>query len=316
MGYTQLKRLLVAAALAIVFLQMAPPGHAQKYGADVTYSTEEIGEGLYTFLHGGHRNIFLVTDEGVIATDPLMVEAAAILRDEIAKVTDQPVRYVAYSHSHWDHAAGGKIFKDEGAQFVAQEKCLENMKLTPHRDVVPPDITFSDTYKIELGDSALELFYFGPSHDNCLVVMIARPANLLFVVDIASPPTGWYMEWDATMADTHLYNLVPVLKAIEDLAELEGIKNFVGGHLSLGFDEAGEPFAHSAVGPVSAIREKREFWEAIMGPVRMAMNNGMLLEDVPNEIDRSPFADRIEGYNDEQMSILLRRVGAYVESGR
>ncbi len=59
-----------------------------------TSETENLGDGLYTFRWGPYRNIFLVTDEGVIATDPLGVEAASLYRDAIRAVTDKPVKYV------------------------------------------------------------------------------------------------------------------------------------------------------------------------------------------------------------------------------
>ena len=43
--------------------------------------------------------------------------------DEIKKVTNQPIKYVIYSHSHYDHIAGGKPFKDLGATLRrAQER--------------------------------------------------------------------------------------------------------------------------------------------------------------------------------------------------
>ena len=37
-----------------------------------------------------------------------------------------PVRYVVYSHSHFDHAEGGAVFADT-AKFVAHENMLRNM---------------------------------------------------------------------------------------------------------------------------------------------------------------------------------------------
>ena len=84
--------------------------------------TENLGNGLYTFRWGPYRNIFLVTDEGVVASDPMNAEAASLYREAIRAVTDQPVKYVVYSHSHWDHVSGGAIFKQEGATFISQEK--------------------------------------------------------------------------------------------------------------------------------------------------------------------------------------------------
>jgi alkyl sulfatase BDS1-like metallo-beta-lactamase superfamily hydrolase len=89
-----------------------------------SYEVESLGDGLYTFRYGPYRNIFLIGTDGVIVTDPIKVPAAAALRAEIAKLTDLPVTYVAYSHSHWDHAVGGAIFKKEGAVFAAQEPLI------------------------------------------------------------------------------------------------------------------------------------------------------------------------------------------------
>ena len=154
------------------------------------WDVERITDDIYAFRYSFYRNIFIVTDEGVIATDPLSVEAGQILSEQIAKITDQPVKYVAYTHSHWDHVSGGQPFKDQGAQFVAHERCAENFIENPNPNVVTPDITYADRYEITLGGKALERFYFGPSHDNCLVGMVIKPDNLLFLADVAKPQNG------------------------------------------------------------------------------------------------------------------------------
>jgi glyoxylase-like metal-dependent hydrolase (beta-lactamase superfamily II) len=285
--------------------------------------TDDLGDGLYAFRYGPYRNIFIVTDEGVIATDPLDAKAAGPMRAEIAKRTDQPVRYVAYSHSHWDHARGGQIFKDEGAQFVAQAECAKNMRETRHPEVVLPDITFEAYYKIELGGRSLELFHYGPSHDDCMSVMIVRPANMLFVVDITSAPTGWEMEYNPTMADGYLYNMVPYLKSVEALVEREDIETLVSGHLALGFDADGKMFQQPSTGPVAAVREKREFWEILYAAVDAELAKGTTVEDMPDALlasdaFKTAFLDRMDRKNWEadEMRILLRRVGTYIQTGR
>ena len=174
--------LVVAVALGANSTARAGAHGGQQLPGFTLIETEDLGDGLYAFRYGPYRNIFIVTDEGVIATDPLGPKEAAALREEISKITDQPVKYVAYSHSHWDHASGGQILKDEGAQFVAQEKCAENIAETPHPDMVPPDITFTDSYSIKLGDHSLDLYWYGPSHDNFrwrrgYVLVARRPAS-------------------------------------------------------------------------------------------------------------------------------------------
>ena len=297
-------------------------------GLDLT-ETEDLGDGLYAFRFGPYRNIFLVTDDGVIATDPLAVKAAAPLREAIATVTDQPVKYVAYSHSHWDHASGGQIFKDEGATFVAQRECLINMTETRHPDVILPDIVFDDAYSIELGGQSLDMYYFGPSHDDCMTVMIAKPANIMFIVDITSAPTGWEMEYNPTMAEGYLYNMVPYLLAVEALAVREGVETIVSGHLALGLKN-GKMFAQPSTGPIAAVREKREFWEILFASVAAEMASGTSAEDVPEKLlaseqFKTDFLDRMDenkfpmpgvGWQRPEMRILLRRVATYTETGR
>jgi len=147
--------------------QFVPPGIAPT-------ELEQLADDLYTFRYGPYRSLFMVTDEGVIATDPISPEAAVEYRAAIASVTDQPVKYIVYSHAHWDHARGGQIFQQEGATFIAQERCVQNIAESPNPDIINPDITFDTTYKVKLGGVSLDLYYFGPSHGTCLIVMIPQ----------------------------------------------------------------------------------------------------------------------------------------------
>ncbi len=277
--------------------------------------TEKLADGLYAFRWGAYRSIFMVTDEGVIATDPMNTKAAALYRAAIAEVTDQPVKYLVYSHSHWDHASGGQIFKDEGAQIVAQERCVQNMEMSPKTDVVRPDITFKDTYKVELGGTSLDLFYFGPSHGTCLVVMIPRPHKMMFSIDIVTPPTGWYMPWDPLIADLHFYNVVQYLDGMQALAEREGIEKLIGAHLVPGFDENGDMFGQPSTGPVAAIAERRKFWNLVVESVKKAADEGTPTPEVHNVIDLTPF-ETLRGYDERNMKLILRRAGSYYSIGR
>ena len=73
--------------------------------------------------------MFTVTPEGVLVVDPCgegNANTPLLLKAAIRSVTDQPVRYVVYSHSAWDHSMGGIVFADT-AQFVAQTRALERI---------------------------------------------------------------------------------------------------------------------------------------------------------------------------------------------
>ena len=71
-------------------------------------STKKVDgtENIYVFRYGGHQSIFIVTPQGVIATDPISyLRPAKPYIDAIKAVTDKPIKYVVYSHHHYDHIA-------------------------------------------------------------------------------------------------------------------------------------------------------------------------------------------------------------------
>jgi glyoxylase-like metal-dependent hydrolase (beta-lactamase superfamily II) len=79
------------------------------------FETKKITDTTYVFRYQFHQSMFVVTPDGVIATDPigyLRPQAVTTYVDEIRKVTPAPIRWVVYSHHHYDHIDGGKPFKD------------------------------------------------------------------------------------------------------------------------------------------------------------------------------------------------------------
>ncbi len=107
------------------------PAHAQLPPGMKPFETTQVADGVYSFRFFFHNSIFIVTDRGVIATDPISPRAAGTMMAEIKKVTDQPVKFVVYSHEHWDHISGGQVFKDAGARFISQANCVPEFKKKP-----------------------------------------------------------------------------------------------------------------------------------------------------------------------------------------
>lgn len=196
------------------------------------FELKQESDGLYTFQVGARRNLVLIGSEGVIITDPVNEETAKIYRDEIAKVTDKPIKYVVYSSSLWGRIRGGRVFKAEGAQIVAHEMCAQELKDTPHPDVVMPDITFTDKFNISVGDVSLDLVHLGANYGTCSPVMIAQPANMMFLVNIVNPPYA-QVPWDPTIPNFHLHNLIPFFHAVEDYAAEYKIKSVMGAYMSV-----------------------------------------------------------------------------------
>jgi len=93
-------------------------------------SIEPITGGVYTATNNNHRTVFLVTPDGIILGDPINADFSRWLKAELASRFKVPVKYVIYSHHHWDHASGGDVFADT-AQFVGHANMLTHLALPP-----------------------------------------------------------------------------------------------------------------------------------------------------------------------------------------
>lgn len=174
----------IIAGAALAALIWIAPAHAQQ----PPFATTKVEgtDNVYVFRYGNAQAMFVVTKEGVIATDPIgygRPQAVATYIEEIKKVTNQPVRYVIYSHHHFDHIAGGKPFKDAGATFIAHKKAKERLERLKDPHTVIPDETVDNNRTITLGGTTLELTYLGLNHSDSTLVMQLPAEKIIFTVD-------------------------------------------------------------------------------------------------------------------------------------
>jgi glyoxylase-like metal-dependent hydrolase (beta-lactamase superfamily II) len=90
----------------------------------------------------------LVTPDGILLVDTMNVEFAKWLKRQLAeRFPGKAVKYVIYSHTHWDHVEGSNVFADT-ATFIAQENALKNLDgRYPH---MPGDIVdVNDNGKVD-----------------------------------------------------------------------------------------------------------------------------------------------------------------------
>ena len=153
--------------------QQAAPGRA---------ITQLAGD-VYRFQNNQHYSVFMVTPEGVIATDPISLDAAQWLNNEIQRRFHVPVKYVIYSHDHQDHAAGAQGFPD--ATIVAHMNSVGPIT-AGNQGVELPDITFSSELILTLGGKQVHVYYLGISHSDNLVYMEFPAEKVLFAVDTVS----------------------------------------------------------------------------------------------------------------------------------
>jgi glyoxylase-like metal-dependent hydrolase (beta-lactamase superfamily II) len=99
--------------------------------------TIEIAKGVYLFVSKPYgdvgldgNSIAILSNDGVLVFDSngTPASSAAVLA-EIRKLTDQPVKYLVYSHWHWDHWYGSETYTRAfpDLKVVAHEKTRDLM---------------------------------------------------------------------------------------------------------------------------------------------------------------------------------------------
>ena len=166
----------------------------------------QIAGDLYRFQNNFHFSVFLVTPDGVIATDPINAEAAEWLKAEIKSRFNQPIRYVVYSHDHGDHVSGGEVFKQDGATIIAHAVTGSDLAAGDVATAAP-DITYTDRMTLTLGGKSVELMFLGNSHSDNMTVMHFPDERAVFTVDFISVRRlpfrtlrdGFWPDWPETI---------------------------------------------------------------------------------------------------------------------
>jgi glyoxylase-like metal-dependent hydrolase (beta-lactamase superfamily II) len=195
--------------LCVIFV-LAILGSAQAQRPQFETTKVEGTDNVYVFRYGNSQAMFVVTSDGVIATDPIgygRPQAATTYLEEIKKITTQPVKYVIYSHHHFDHIAGGKPFKDAGAKFIAHRRARERLAILKDPHTVVPDESIDKSRTIKLGNTALELTYLGLNHSDSTLFMRLPKERIAFAVDFISVGTlpargmidSYPLEWEAAL---------------------------------------------------------------------------------------------------------------------
>jgi glyoxylase-like metal-dependent hydrolase (beta-lactamase superfamily II) len=206
---------LMAAVLVGLAQAQTPPAQPAAPAAQParpTFETKKVEgtDNVYIFRYQNHQAMFVVTRDGVIATDPIgygRPQAVTTYVEEIKKITQQPIKYLIYSHHHFDHIAGGKPFKEAGATIIAHKNAQARLVAIQDPATVLPDETVDAGRTIQLGDTTIELSYVGLNHSDSSLVMRLPRERIIFAVDFVSvgsvPGRGmidsYPLEWEESL---------------------------------------------------------------------------------------------------------------------
>jgi glyoxylase-like metal-dependent hydrolase (beta-lactamase superfamily II) len=250
--------------LLLTILTLGLTTHAVAQDAPKRSITQINGD-LYRFQNNFHVSVFLVTPDGVIATDPIDAGAAKWLEDEIKKRFKQEIKYVIYSHDHRDHVAGGEVWADT-AIVIAHEDAKKAI-IGEKRPTAVPDITFRDHMTVELGGKRVELMFPGKSHSNNLIVMHFPAERTVFTVDYISVDRVAFKD----LPDSYWPDWIDAVKFVEAL----DFDTLVPGH--------------GPNGTKADVTEHREYLESLYTQVLAALRAGLSLEETQKKVDLSEY---------------------------
>ena len=185
----------LALALAVISALLTMAAAVPALQGD--WETTEVADGVYQFRYGGHYNLFVVTQDGVIAFDPLSVEAAEIYAREIQRVAPgAKLLAIVYSHSHDDHATGAMVLQSAFGEvpIIAHANAVEPIRAAADPALPLPTITFTDRMTLHHGGRTLDLYYLGKSHTDNMLVALLREDRIAFAVDIVTNGTTPYRD--------------------------------------------------------------------------------------------------------------------------
>jgi glyoxylase-like metal-dependent hydrolase (beta-lactamase superfamily II) len=259
-------RILGAGLTAVVFMVGTLLSAAPALAQDAKRAISNIAGDLYRFQNNFHYSVFLVTADGIIATDPIDADAAAWLKTELANRFGVPVKYLIYSHDHRDHIAGGEVFAPE-ATVIAHHNARATI-IGEHRPTAVPEITFTDRMTLNLGGKTVELIYPGPSHSDNSIVMHFPAERAVFTVDFISVNRLPYMG----LNDAYFPQWIDAVKMVE----------------AMDFDILVP--GHGPLGTKADVAQHRRYLQALYDAVLDASRNGQSLEDMKKTITLDEFS--------------------------
>jgi glyoxylase-like metal-dependent hydrolase (beta-lactamase superfamily II) len=142
------RTLTTAWAVCITLTASALPAAAQPRAIyqQTKYQGQEIGRltgDVYFARMDDYVSVFMVTPDGIVLVEPVGTEFATWLKGELATRFKVPVKYVIYSHHHWDHGSGAAVYADT-ARIVGHEAMMKRLAMPPATTALPQNVRAQD----------------------------------------------------------------------------------------------------------------------------------------------------------------------------
>jgi glyoxylase-like metal-dependent hydrolase (beta-lactamase superfamily II) len=238
---------------------------------DPGYQFKPLRNNVGMFAEQGGTIAWLVNKEGVVVVDAEFPDPATHLIAELKKQSDKPFEWLINTHHHGDHTSGNISFKGLVKNVAAHANSLTNQKnsaIAQKKEDVQlyPDTTFTDTWKIKVGDESIQAHYFGPGHTNGDSMIHFEHANVVHMGDLVFNRRYPFID---RSAGASVKNWPVALEMAQKKFDKDTL--FVFGH-------AFDPL--KVTGNMEDIKAMQNFMEKLAGFVQTSIKAGKTKEEI------------------------------------
>jgi glyoxylase-like metal-dependent hydrolase (beta-lactamase superfamily II) len=168
---------------------------------DQGYYVGRVERNLYWVTDGVYNSAFLTTPDGVVLFDapPSIGHNLQRAVDQIAtdNGVSNRVTHLVYSHHHADHGAASSLFGDVVRIGHEETRRLLLRDDDPARPV--PEVTFADSYTLEVGGERVELAWHGPNHTPDNIYIHFPDHDTLMFIDVVN--AGWVPIYNTNLSE-------------------------------------------------------------------------------------------------------------------
>jgi cyclase len=176
--------------------------------AEPAFQFKPLYRNVGMFAQQGGTIAWLVNKEGIVVVDAEYPDPATHLITLLKQQSDLPFEWLINTHHHGDHTAGNISFKGIVKNVAAHKNSLINQtavakKFRIEDQQLYPDTTFSDKWKIKVGDEQIMAHYFGPAHTNGDVMVHFENAGIVHTGDLVFNRNYPYVDRNAGASVKH-----------------------------------------------------------------------------------------------------------------
>ncbi len=166
---------------------------AQRDWSNVEIDLTELAPGLHRlFVANAAAVVTFHGDDGTLVIDAAYEQSADALKDKIAGLTDQPVKYLINTHLHADHTGGNKVIGKEAdiiahpsvKKFLSQEQRRGEIMIPAFPDYALPNILVDDNMELEFNKERIQITHLPGGHTEGDLIIYFPEANVVVLGDL------------------------------------------------------------------------------------------------------------------------------------